>query len=102
MGRTKIFLTSLVVAGCLSAFTGFAQNTNSADLRGTVMDAKGDVLVGATVTVQDVDKDITHTYNTDTAGLFETGPIVPDHYLVTISDLVSRLKCAARLPWAPV
>ena len=85
MWKTKVFLGSLVVAGCLSAVSGFAQNTNSADLRGSVTDAKGAVLVGVTVTVKDVDKDLEHVYVTDAAGLYETGPIVPDHYLVTIS-----------------
>src|SRR5580704_15479985 len=85
MGRMKVLLLGLVIAGCLWSIPGFAQNTNSADLRGTVMDAKGAVLAGVTVTIKDVDKDITHTYITDAAGLYETGPIVPDHYLVTIT-----------------
>src|SRR6201998_2350460 len=85
MGRTKALLIGLAIAGCLSAVPGFAQNTNSADLRGTVMDAKGAVLAGATVTIKDVDKDLTRTYITDAAGLYETGPIVPDHYLVTVT-----------------
>lgn len=81
----KVFLGSLVIAGCLSAVAGFAQNTNSADLRGTVTDPNGAVVAGATVTVQDIDKNITRTFATDKSGLYETGPIVPDHYLVTIS-----------------
>jgi hypothetical protein len=85
MGRMKVLLLGLVIAGCLWSIPGFAQNTNSADLRGTVMDAKGAVLAGVTVTIKDVDKDITHTYITDAAGLYETGPIVPDHYLVTVT-----------------
>jgi len=85
VGKTKVFLSSLVVAACLSAFTGFAQNTNSADLRGTVTDPNGAVVTGATVAVQDIDKNITRTFATDKAGLYETGPIVPDHYLVTVS-----------------
>ena len=85
MRKTKAFLSGLVIAGLLSVIPSFAQNTNSADLRGTVMDAKGAVLAGATVTIKDVDKDITHNYITDAAGLYETGPIVPDHYLVTFT-----------------
>jgi hypothetical protein len=85
MGRTKVSLSGLVIAGCLLAGTGFAQNTNSADLRGSVTDPKGGLIPGATVTVKDVDKDITRTFTTDGAGLYDTGSIVPDHYLVTIS-----------------
>src|SRR5579859_6641845 len=85
MRETKVSLSGLVIAGCLLAGTGFAQNTNSADLRGSVTDPKGALLAGASVTVKDVDKDITRTFTTDDAGLYDTGPIVPDHYLVTIS-----------------
>ena len=85
MNKTGKFLSSLLIAGCFAAIPGLSQNTNSADLRGTVMDAKGAVLAGAQVTVKDVDKDLTRTFITDEAGLYETGPIVPDHYLVTIS-----------------
>lgn len=74
---------SLVVAGLLTALSGFAQNTNSGDIRGTATDPSGAVIPGVQVTVQDVDKAVSHTYVTDGAGLYDTGPIVPDHYLVT-------------------
>ena len=59
--------------------TGLAQNTNSGDIRGSVTDATGAVLPGVTVTVLDVDKNVTHTYVTNSSGLFDTGPIVPDN-----------------------
>jgi len=85
MWKAKVLLGSLAIAGCLSALPGYGQNTNSADLRGTVVDAKGAVLAGATVIIKDVDKDLTRTFITDAAGLYETGPIVPDHYLVTFT-----------------
>jgi len=62
-----------------------AQNTNSGDIRGTVTDATGALVPGATVTVKDVDKDITSTYVTDSAGLYDTGAIVEDHYLLTFT-----------------
>ena len=65
--RGWIFST-LLIAGCLAAIPSWGQNTNSADLRGTVMDAKGAVLAGATVTLKDVDKDLTRTFTTDAAG----------------------------------
>jgi hypothetical protein len=53
-----------------------AQNTNSGDLRGTTTDQTGAVIPGVTVTVHDVDKDITSTYITDGAGLYDTGSII--------------------------
>ena len=62
-----------------------AQNTNSGDLRGTATDQTGAVIPGVTVSVHDVDKDITTAYITDAAGLYDTGPIVPDHYVLTFT-----------------
>ena len=75
MRNSRVLLGILVIVGCLAALPGWGQNTNSADLRGTVMDAKGAVLAGATVTIKDVDKGLTRTFVTDSAGLYETGPI---------------------------
>jgi hypothetical protein len=86
MWKVKTLLCGLAIAGCLSAIAGFAQNTNSADLRGTVTDAKGAVVVGATITINDVDKNLERVFTTDKAGLYDTGPIVPDHYLVSITS----------------
>jgi len=63
----------------------FAQNTNSGDVRGTATDATGAVIPGVTVTVQDVDKGVIRTFTTDSAGLYDTGPIVPDHYILTFT-----------------
>lgn len=83
--KMKSVLTSLVVAGLLSASSGFAQNTNSADLRGSVTDSNNALIPGATVTVKDVDKGTQHVFTTDKAGVYETGSIVPDHYLVTVT-----------------
>jgi hypothetical protein len=73
----------LTVALCVSST--FAQNSNSGDIRGTVMDPTGAVVEGVTVTVLDVDKGVTKTYVTDSAGLYDTGPIVTDHYTVSFS-----------------
>ena len=59
-----------------------AQNTNSGDLRGTAMDTTGAIIQAVTVTVTDVDKGVTRTYVTDSAGLYDTGAIPEDHYIV--------------------
>ncbi|HEX4308958.1 MAG TPA: carboxypeptidase-like regulatory domain-containing protein, partial [Acidobacteriaceae bacterium] len=81
----KGFWKYLAIAGLFTAAASFGQNTNSGDIRGTVTDPTGAILPGVTVTVQDIDKGETHTYTTDGAGLYDTGSIVPDHYLLTFS-----------------
>jgi hypothetical protein len=76
---------SLGLAMLWPALTAIAQNTNSGDIRGAVTDPSGAIVPGATVKVDDVDKGISHTYTTDSAGLYATGSIVPDHYLITVT-----------------
>ena len=71
--------------GTLGSGSAWGQNTNSGDIRGTVTDPSGAVIPGATVTVVDVDKDVTRVFTTDGAGLFDTGSIVPDHYKLTFT-----------------
>jgi hypothetical protein len=63
----------------------FAQAANSGEIRGTVTDSTGALIPGVTVTVKDVDKETTTTYVTNNAGLFDTGAIVEDHYLLTFT-----------------
>ena len=78
--------TVLATALCMCAATAaYAQSTNSGNIRGTVTDSSGAVIPGATVTVIDVDKAVTRVFTTDGAGLYDTGPIVPDHYRLTFT-----------------
>jgi hypothetical protein len=72
----------LVVFG---STVSIAQNTSSGDLRGTVTDSTGAVVPDVTVTIKDVDKDVTRTYVTNSAGLYDTGAIGLDHYILTFS-----------------
>jgi hypothetical protein len=81
----QLIRASLGFAILWPALAVVAQNTNSGDIRGVVTDASGAIIPGATVKVDDVDKGITHTYTTDGAGLYDTGSIVPDHYLITVT-----------------
>jgi hypothetical protein len=76
--------TGLIFA-CSVLSAANAQNTNSGEIRGTITDSSGAIIPGATVEVKDVDKGQVHTYTTDGAGLYDTGSIVPDHYLITVS-----------------
>jgi hypothetical protein len=87
---------SIVLAVMLYVGPAFAQNTNSGDIRGTATDSTGAVIPGVTVTVQDVDKNVTTTYVTDGAGLYDTGSIVTDHYLITFAK--DGFKAFARGP----
>ncbi len=77
------FRFGLMLAVSLCVTPAFAQNTNSGDIRGTAADSTGAVVPGVTVTVEDVDKHVTMTFVTDNAGLYDTGSIVPDHYIIT-------------------
>jgi len=76
-----------LITGFLIGGSGacLAQNTDSGDLRGTATDSTGAVVPGVTVTVTDVDKGVVRTYLTDAAGLYDTGAIPEDHYLVKFS-----------------
>jgi hypothetical protein len=66
------------------AGVAFGQATNSADVTGTVTDATGAVVPGATITVNDLDKANQHVITTDGAGIYDTGPLVPDdRYTIT-------------------
>jgi len=77
--------TPFLIAMCSLGSSLFAQNTNSGDVRGTVTDPSGAVIPGVTVMVKDVDKGVVKTFTTNGAGLYDTGPIVPDHYLITFT-----------------
>ena len=81
------------------ATMAFGQATNSADVTGTVTDATGAVVPGATITVQDLDKDTQHIVTSDGAGIYDTGPLVPDDRYdrsPTLPIGISRLSNADR------
>jgi hypothetical protein len=65
--------------------TLWGQNSNSADIRGTVTDSSGAVLPDVTVTVLNLEKGVSEEYHTNSAGLFDTGSIVTGVYKVSFS-----------------
>ena len=81
----KYLRAGFAVAVLLSGTFALAQSTNSGDITGTVTDPTGAVIPGATVTIKDVVKDVVHTYTTNSAGVYDTGSIVADEYLLTFS-----------------
>lgn len=75
----------MLVALVMSTIPLWSQATNSGDIRGTVTDQSGAVIPGVTVTVKDLNKGVVNTYKTNASGLFDTGSIVPDNYLLTFT-----------------
>ena len=75
----------LVLLALTCGAYGRAQNTNSGDIQGTVTDASGAVIPDTTITIFDVDKSETRTINSNGAGVYDTGSIVPDHYTLTFT-----------------
>ncbi len=85
MRVAKHCVSAFLIVMCSLSSNVFAQNTNSGDIRGTATDSAGAVIPGVTVTVKDVDKGVVKTFTTDGGGLYDTGSIVPDHYLITFT-----------------
>jgi len=83
MKRVSFFVTA-----CLLLFAVvpvFPQSTNSGDIRGTVTDETGAVIPGATVTVLNINTQVSKNYTTDGQGVFDTSSIVTGSYKLTFT-----------------
>ena len=69
---------------CL-AVSGFAQSTNSGDLRGTVTDPTGAVVPGAKVTLVNTETGVTTELTTNDAGIYDSVSIRPGKYRITVT-----------------
>ena len=67
------------------AQVGFAQNTNSSDIRGTATDPSGAILPGVSVTVTNNDTGVVREFVTNGDGLYDTNSILPGNYTITFS-----------------
>ena len=76
---------SVAVLLCSIAGFGRAQNTNSGDIRGTVTDATGAVIPGASITLLNVDTGVAKSLTTNQAGLYDAVSILPGRYRITFS-----------------
>jgi hypothetical protein len=77
-------LVGICLAACLTG-VGLGQNTNSGDIRGTVTDASGAAITGATVTVANNDTGVVTKFVTNNEGLYDTSSILPGNYTLTFS-----------------
>jgi len=75
----------LLVMWLGSFIAGFAQNTNSGDIRGSVTDTTGALIPEVNVKVVNVDTQVSKDYITDGSGLYDTSSIVTGHYKLTFT-----------------
>ncbi|MBX7173322.1 MAG: TonB-dependent receptor [Pyrinomonadaceae bacterium] len=80
--KTLIKLLVVVNFMVLLCISSFAQGTSS--VRGTVTDAQGKTVVGATVTIKSETKSFTRTQTSSDDGQFVFAAIPPDTYTITI------------------
>ena len=64
---------------------GFAQSTNSGDIRGTVSDASGAAVAGATVTLTNIDTGEVKEFITNENGIYDTVSTRPGNYNLTFT-----------------
>ena len=76
-------VVSAIVAVCVLPSFLLAQ-VNQARLIGTVTDQSGGVIAGATVTVTDVQKNVSRTLTTDSAGEYVAPNLDPDTYSLRV------------------
>ena len=82
----RVFRRLLVLAlGLCAGNVGFAQNSNSGDIRGTVTDSSGAVVPGVSVTVTNNDTGVINKYVTNGSGLYDTNSIITGNYTLEFS-----------------
>src|SRR6266568_4055859 len=79
---TALRTLSVAAVFLCMAVAGFAQSTNSSDLRGTVTDSSGAVIPGATVTIVNTETGVTTNLTTNDAGIYDSVSIRPGRYRI--------------------
>jgi len=85
MKRSFFFLASILALVAALSFSAFAQRT-SGDIEGTVTDANGAVVPGASVTVAGKDVGFKRTVSADNDGVYRINQIPPGTYTVTVEE----------------
>jgi hypothetical protein len=80
--RSAIGVVSLSLAVLLGCLPLFSQG-NAGRILGGVTDQTGGAVVGATVTIVDTQRNVTHSVTTDTAGEYNVPNLLPSMYTVT-------------------
>jgi hypothetical protein len=65
--------------------TGFGQNTNSVEIRGTITDPSGAAIPDVNVTIVNTDTGVSKDLATNAAGIYDAVSVLPGHYQITFS-----------------
>src|SRR5476651_2568261 len=80
---------SAVVVTIFTVFAaaGYAQDASTGSISGTITDASGAVIKGATVSVINTDRnDVERTLTTNTSGFYTATSLPLGHYVVKVAD----------------
>jgi hypothetical protein len=80
----KLFLTVPLALVSVAAY-GQAVSVNGGAILGTITDASGANVSGATITITSKGEGSVQTLTTDKAGFYSVGPLIPGEYVVAIS-----------------
>ncbi|HUB82672.1 MAG TPA: carboxypeptidase regulatory-like domain-containing protein [Bryobacteraceae bacterium] len=87
--RTRHFLSRLGAIALLLAgasLSSFGQNITTGDIAGTVRDATGAVVPGATVTLKNIDSGESRAVQTDTTGAYRFPLLKPGNYTISAAS----------------
>src|SRR6266478_3048967 len=85
--KTRLARLTEVVSAIVALFvlpSFLVAQVNQARLLGTITDQSGGVIAGATVTVTDVQKNVSRTLTTDSAGEYVAPNLDPDMYALRV------------------
>src|SRR2546421_2181812 len=82
MSRTLVTRITLVVCGCWFFAIAAAAQTTNATIIGDITDPQQAAVVGATVTVKEIDTGVTRTVQTSPTGSYRVFPLMPGRYEV--------------------
>ncbi|MGH9830822.1 MAG: carboxypeptidase-like regulatory domain-containing protein, partial [Blastocatellia bacterium] len=75
----------LLAAVFLSASAVFAQNANSGEIKGAVVDSAGAAIDGVTVTIINVQTGVKTTFSTNSDGIYDAPSVPTGEYKITFS-----------------
>ena len=80
----KFLLAAPLAVVCVAAH-GQAVSVNGGAIQGTITDASGAAVSGATITIKSLGQGSTRELTTDKSGFYSVGPLNPGEYTVTVA-----------------